>query len=109
MKSKQLFLCIVSLLLTSLIPGKAYADDSSQIMGSNNKNSPQINGDGNTVCNNCNIYTSETPQTTIQTTPSPITFGSQISAQSRNQPSSNWCKDPDLSNEDKHAIDCPGY
>jgi hypothetical protein len=59
-KLKQLFLCITGLLFTSLLPAKVYADQSSQTMGSNNTNSPQINGNGNTVCNNCNIYNSET-------------------------------------------------
>lgn len=112
MKSKQLFLCIVSLLFTGLLSAEVYADQSSQTMGSHNKNSPQINGDGNVVCGDsatCNFYNPKVPQTTIQTPPSSITIESQIPTQLKNQFSLDKCENPNISNEDKHILDCSGY
>lgn len=85
MKSIQLLLYIFSLLFTSLLPAKVYADQSAQTMGSNNKNSPQINGDGNVVyenCNNCNIYPSTTSPTVNQANSVPKTTESTHSSNS---------------------------
>lgn len=60
MKTKHILILVFSLLSASFLSAKVYADESSQTVGSNNENSPQINGDHNTICNNCNIYNSGT-------------------------------------------------
>lgn len=111
MKLKQLSLCIISLLFISLLPAKIYAEQSSQTMGNDNKNSPQISGDGNTVCqegSTCNFHTPETPSNNTHTNPSPV-FDSPITTQPRNPASLNWCEDPEISNKDKYILQCPGY
>ncbi len=55
MKSRQLFLYVLSLLFICLLPAKAYSEQASQKMGNRNGCSPQAIGNNNNFNGECNI------------------------------------------------------
>jgi hypothetical protein len=110
MKPKQVLLFTFSSLIVGLLPIKAYADDSKQVIdGNNNICSTQMgNSDGNNVTCHVNVYITEGFQTAVQSNSS-NTFGNQIPTQSKNQFILKNCENPNISNEDKYILECPGY